>query len=55
MKTFKPSKISILSALLLVSYFAIGQQLETSVFVTANTGTTDEYSVLSQISDESKT
>jgi hypothetical protein len=55
MKTFKPTKISILSILLLVSCFAIGQQLETSVFVTANTGTTDNNSVLSQISNEAKT
>jgi len=55
MKTFKPTKISILSILLLVSYFALGQELETSVFVTANTGTTDNNAVLSQIKDEAKT
>ena len=55
MKTYKPSKISILSILLLVSYFVIGQELEASIFVTANTGTTDNSSILTQISDEAKT
>ncbi|WP_179338728.1 metallophosphatase [Winogradskyella ludwigii] len=55
MKTFKPTKISMLSVLLLVSYFALGQELETSVFVTANTGTTDNNAVLTQITDEAKT
>ena len=53
MKHFKSIKISVLSILLLVSYFAIGQELETSIFVTANTA--DDFSVLTQISDEAKT
>jgi hypothetical protein len=55
MKAFKSTKISILGILLFVSYFAIGQERETSVFVTANTGTTSNNSVLSQITDEAKT
>ena len=41
--------------LTLVSFSTAAQQLETSVFVTANTGTTDDNSVLTKIKDESKT
>jgi len=55
MKTLKPTKISMLCVLLLVSYFVLGQELETSVFVTANTGTTNNNAVLSQIKEEAKT
>lgn len=55
MKILKPLRTSILIMLMLASFFATGQQLETSVFVTANTGTTDNNSVLSKISDEAKT
>ena len=55
MKHFKLTKISVLSILLLVTCIVSGQQLETSVFVTANTGTTDDNSVLSKISSEAKT
>ncbi|MFT6416574.1 MAG: hypothetical protein ACJARZ_001924 [Dokdonia sp.] len=55
MKMFQPSKIIILCTLLLVSYLALGQQLETSVFVTANTGAAETLSVLTQMRDEAKT
>lgn len=55
MKTFNPTKISVLCGLLLFSFFATAQQLETSVFVTANTGTADNNNVLSQINEEAKT
>ena len=55
MKTFNPLKTYILSTLLLVSHFAMAQELETSVFVTANTSTTKDLSILTQINDEAKT
>ncbi len=53
MKIFKLSN-TILSALLFVSFLTTAQQLETSIFVTANTGTTDNYAVLSKINEEAK-
>lgn len=55
MKTSNPTRISVLCGLLLFSFFATAQQLETSVFVTANTGTADNNNVLSQINEEAKT
>ncbi|MBF8150593.1 metallophosphatase [Winogradskyella sp. F6397] len=55
MKTINPTKISILGILMLVSCFALGQELETSVFVTANTGTTKANAVLTKITEEAKT
>ncbi|WP_405222712.1 metallophosphatase [Dokdonia sp. Asnod1-B02] len=55
MKTFHLKKSPLLCALLLVSYFATAQQLETSIFVTANTGNTDDQAVLTKINNEAKT
>ncbi len=55
MKTLNPTKTRLLCTLLLVSFFVTAQELETSVFVTANTGATDNNSVLSQINNEAKT
>ncbi|WP_405250863.1 metallophosphatase [Dokdonia sp. Asnod3-C12] len=55
MKTFHLKKLPLLCALLLVSYFATAQQLETSIFVTANTGNTDDQAVLTKINNEAKT
>lgn len=55
MKTNLPIKISMLLMLLFVSYFSAAQKLETSVFVTGNTGTTTDTSVLKQITEEAKT
>ncbi|EDM42925.1 outer membrane protein [unidentified eubacterium SCB49] len=47
-------KSFLVSSLLLICSFAIGQELETSVFITGNTGAADDNSILSQISLESK-
>ncbi|WP_379952763.1 metallophosphatase [Dokdonia sp. R78006] len=55
MKTYHLKKLPLLCALLLVSYFATAQQLETSIFVTANTGNTDDQAVLTKINNEAKT
>jgi hypothetical protein len=56
MKSLKIFKNSFLISILLVGFFANGQQqVETSIFVTANTSTTNKLSVLNQISEESKT
>ena len=55
MKTFKLTKTNVLCVLLFVSFFGIGQELETSVFVTGNTGAATDTSVLSQINEEAKT
>ena len=55
MRTFNPLNICALSTLLLISHFAMAQELETSVFVTANTSTTKDLSILTQIKDEAKT
>lgn len=54
MKIFNQSNILSI-AFLFVSFFTTAQQLETSIFVTANTGTTNNYAVLSKISAEAKT
>lgn len=54
MITPKHFKIKLLIMLFLISSIAIGQQLETSVFITGNTGTTDDNSILTQISKDSK-
>ncbi|MEP5254200.1 MAG: metallophosphatase [Winogradskyella arenosi] len=54
MKTNLSIKISIVLMLLFVSYFSAAQELETSVFVTGNTGTTTDTSVLKQITEEAK-
>ncbi len=54
MKIFNQSKATILIVFIFCSFFTTAQQLETSIFVTANTGTTDNYAVLSKINEEAK-
>lgn len=54
MKTPKPDKYITLFILILASYLLQGQQIETSIFVTANTGITNGLSVLTKIDEQAK-
>nr|WP_052403469.1 hypothetical protein [Nonlabens ulvanivorans] len=55
MRTPNLTKINLLYILFLVSFFTTAQELETSIFITGNTGTTEDITVLSQINEESQT
>lgn len=55
MKTFKNSKNTFLITMFLVGCLAYGQQVETSIFVTANTSADNDDSILKQILEEAKT
>ena len=54
MKRSKPIKIRFFIALLMVCSFAVAQKLETSIFITANTGNAQNTEVLSQIAKDAK-